>query len=158
MPLLIRGARQVGKSFTIEKFGKENFSQTVTVNFELDPTLKTAFRDLDPKKIIQELELALKVTIQPGKTLLFLDEIQLCPEAITALRYFKELMGDLHVIAAGSLLEFALIDKTISFPVGRVQSIYMRPLSFLEFLKVMDEDQLIQFILNFELTSEIGSP
>ncbi len=156
MPLLIRGARQVGKSFTIEKFGKENFAQTVTVNFELKPTLKDCFRDLDPKKTIREIELALKVQIQPGTTLLFLDEIQFCPEAIASLRYFKELMGDLHVIAAGSLLEFALVDKNISFPVGRVQSIYMRPLSFLEFLKVMDEDQLIQFILDFEWTTEIG--
>ena len=96
MPLLIRGARQVGKSFTIEKFGRENFAQTVTINFELKPTLKDCFRDLDPKKIIREVELALKVQIQPGTTLLFLDEVQLCPEAIASLRYFKELMGDLH--------------------------------------------------------------
>ena len=156
MPLLIRGARQVGKSFTVEKFGKENFAQTVTVNFELKPTLKDCFRDLDPKNIIRDIELALKVQIRPGTTLLFLDEVQFCPEAIASLRYFKELMGDLHIIAAGSLLEFALIDKNISFPVGRVQSIYMRPLSFLEFLKVMDEDQLIQFILDFEWTIDIG--
>jgi predicted AAA+ superfamily ATPase len=156
MPLLIRGARQVGKSFTVEKFGQENFAQTVTINFELKPALKDCFRDLDPKKIIQEVELALKVQIRPGATLLFLDEIQLCPEAIASLRYFKELMGDLHVIAAGSLLEFALIDKQISFPVGRVQSIYMRPLSFLEFLKVMNEEQLIQFIIDFEWTIEVG--
>lgn len=156
MPLLIRGARQVGKSFTVEKFGKENFSQTVIVNFELKPALKDCFRDLDPKKIIREIELALKVKIKPGTTLLFLDEIQLCPEAITALRYFKELMGNLHVIAAGSLLEFALVDKNISFPVGRVQSIYLRPLSFLEFLKVMDEDQLIEFLLEFEWGTKIG--
>ena len=156
MPLLIRGARQVGKSFTIEKFGKENFAQTVTINFELKPSLKDCFRDLDPKKIIREIELALKVRIQPNTTLLFLDEVQFCPKAIASLRYFKELMGDLHVIAAGSLLEFALIDKNISFPVGRVQSIYMRPLSFLEFLKVMDEDQLIQFILEFEWSVQVG--
>ncbi len=156
MPLLIRGARQVGKSFTIEKFGKENFTQTVIINFELKPILKDCFRDLDPKKIIREIELTLKVQIQPGKTLLFLDEVQLCPEAIASLRYFKELMSDLHVIAAGSLLEFALVDKNISFPVGRVQTLYMRPLSFLEFLKVMDEDQLIQFILDYEWTTEIG--
>src|ERR1700693_1445215 len=127
MPLLIRGARQVGKSFTIEKFGKENFTQTVIINFELKPTLKDCFRDLDPKKIIREIELILKVQIEPGKTLLFLDEVQLCPEAIASLRYFKELMSDLHVIAAGSLLEFALVDKNISFPVGRVQTLYMRP-------------------------------
>ncbi len=156
MPLLIRGARQVGKSFTIEKFGRENFAQTVTVNLELKPTLKDCFRDLDPKKIVRELELALNVQIRPGTTLLFLDEVQFCPEAIASLRYFKELMGDLHVIAAGSLLEFALVDKNISFPVGRVQSIYMRPLSFLEFLKVMEEEALIEFILDFDWSVEIG--
>lgn len=156
MPLIIRGARQVGKSFLIEKFGKDNFAQTVTINFELKPTLKDCFRDLDPKKIIRDLELTLKIQIHPGTTLLFLDEIQFCPEAITSLRYFKELMGDLHVIAAGSLLEFALVDKNISFPVGRVQSIYMRPLSFLEFLSVMDERRLIDFILDFEWTTQIG--
>lgn len=156
MPLLIRGARQVGKSFVIEKFGKENFVQTVTVNFELKPALKDCFRDLDPKKILREIELTLKVQIRSRDTLLFLDEIQLCPEAIASLRYFKELMGDLHVIAAGSLLEFALVDKQISFPVGRVQSIYMRPLSFLEFLDVMEEHQLVQFILDFEWTTEVG--
>jgi predicted AAA+ superfamily ATPase len=156
MPLLIRGARQVGKSFIIEKFGKENFAQTVTINFELKPSLKDCFRDLDPQKIVRDIELALKVRIQLGTTLLFFDEVQLCSEAIASLRYFKELMGDLHVIAAGSLLEFALVDKNISFPVGRVQSIYMRPLSFLEFLKVMNEQQLIQFILEFEWTTKIG--
>ncbi len=156
MPLLIRGARQVGKSFTVEKFGKKNFEQTVTINFELKPSLKDCFRDLDPTKIIRDIELALKVQIRPGTTLLFLDEVQLCPEAIASLRYFKELMGDLHVIAAGSLLEFSLEGKNISFPVGRVQSIYMRPLSFLEFLQVMDEDQLIQFILSYEWGMEIG--
>lgn len=156
MPLLIRGARQVGKSFTIEKFGRDNFAQTVTINFELTPAVKDCFRDLDPKKIIREIELALKVQIKAGSTLLFLDEIQFCPEAIASLRYFKELMGELHIIAAGSLLEFSLVDKNISFPVGRVQSIYMRPLSFLEFLKVMEEDQLIQFIKDFEWSTEIG--
>ncbi len=156
MPLLIRGARQVGKSFTIEKFGRDNFAQTVTINFELTPILKDCFRDLDPKKIIREIELALKVQIKVGSTLLFLDEIQFCPEAIASLRYFKELMGQLHIIAAGSLLEFSLVDTNISFPVGRIQSIYMRPLSFLEFLKVMGEDQLIQFIEDFEWTTEIG--
>lgn len=156
MPMLIRGARQVGKSFSVEKFGKENFEQVVTVNFELSPVLKNCFRDLDPKKIIREIELAKNVQILPGTTLLFLDEIQLCPEAIASLRYFKEMMGDLHVISAGSLLEFALVDKQISFPVGRVQSLYMRPLSFLEFLTVMGEKQLVQFILDYKWGVEIG--
>ncbi|MDX8430881.1 MAG: ATP-binding protein [Candidatus Algichlamydia australiensis] len=158
MPLLVRGARQAGKSHTIEKFGKENFAQVVTVNFELQPLLIECFQDLDPKKIVRELELSLKVKIKPGSTLLFFDEIQFSPQAIVSLRYFKEKLPDLHLIAAGSLLEFALVDKNINFPVGRVQSVYMRPLSFLEFLEVVNEEGLVEFISNFEWTTKISQP
>lgn len=156
MPLLIRGARQVGKSFTVEKFGKEHFSQFVTVNFELKPELKNCFRTLEPEKILQELELVLGVEITPGKTLLFIDEVQFCPQAIASLRYFKELKGDLHVIAAGSLLEFALVDPAISFPVGRVQSYYMRPLSFFEFLHVLGEKQVCKYLEEYDGRDEIS--
>src|SRR5581483_9970767 len=80
MPLLVRGARQVGKSFTIEKFGREYFDKIVTVNFELKPSFKECFRDLDPNKVIREIELILNVRIHAGSTLLFLDEVQFCPE------------------------------------------------------------------------------
>src|SRR3990167_8792942 len=120
MPLIVRGARQIGKSFLIEQFGEQYFDHVVTVNFELLPQLKSAFLDLDPYKIIQALELYFGTPIQPQKTLLFLDEIQECPEAIIALRYFKEKIPKLHVIAAGSLLEFALQSEKLHMPVGRV--------------------------------------
>src|SRR3989338_1830399 len=150
MPLLIRGARQVGKSFTVDQFGKENFDEVISINFELEPKIRDCFRNLDPKKIVREIELVKNQAIHPGKTLLFLDEIQLCPEAIASLRYFKELMGELHVISAGSLLEFALIDHRISFPVGRIQSMFMRPLSFLEFLRSMHEEKLIEFLFEYQ--------
>lgn len=130
--LLIRGARQVGKTFTVRKFG-EDFANLVEVNFEKTPDLATLFdRDLDPRRITRDLSLALGVRIEPGQTLLFLDEIQQSPRALTALRYFHEDLPDLHVIAAGSLIEFAV--EEIGIPVGRVSSLYLGPMAFLEFL------------------------
>ena len=107
-PLIIRGARQVGKTYIIENFGKNNFQNTVSVNFEFQPQLKDAFQSLDPAEIINKLQLLLGAQIKQESTLLFLDEIQECPQAITSLRYFKEKMPGLAVIAAGSLLELAL--------------------------------------------------
>ncbi len=89
----------------------------------------------DPGQIIRELELLLKQKITAGKTLLFFDEIQECPDALVSLRYFKELMPELHVIAAGSLIEFLLNDHRYSFPAGRVEFLYLHPLSFSEFLE-----------------------
>lgn len=104
MPLLLRGARQVGKSYIVEKFGREGFENCVVVNLEQHPEYAQCFDSLDPVKIVSAIELISGLTIQPGKTLLFIDEIQECPHAILALRYFKEQMPQLHVIGAGSLL------------------------------------------------------
>ena len=133
-PLLLRGARQVGKTYVVEKFGREEFESLVSVNFEALPQAIGCFESsLDPTEVLMKLESVLKVAIKPGKTLLFLDEIQACPRAVVALRYFKERMPDLHVIGAGSLLEFALADGKFSFPVGRVQFMYLKPLSFQEY-------------------------
>lgn len=146
LPLLVRGARQVGKTFIIEKFGREAFDSLVTVNFEFEAEFKGCFDSLDPVKIISKLEVTTQKSITPGKTLLFLDEIQECPRAILALRYFKEKMPELHVIGAGSLLEFALEDQKFSFPVGRVQFAYLKPLSFQEFLLASGEEKLIEFL------------
>ena len=134
LSLILRGARQVGKSFTIEKFGHTHFSHLCTINFELEPSFEKAFENLDPQEIIRQIESKKGIPLIPGKTLLFLDEIQNCPKAILALRYFKEKMGDLHVISAGSLLEFTLHEEAFSFPVGRVEFLYLHPLSFEEFL------------------------
>ncbi len=135
LPLLLRGARQVGKSYLIEYFGRNHFENFVVADFERYPHLKNAFSVRDPGQIIRELELLLKQKITAGKTLLFFDEIQECPDALVSLRYFKELMPELHVIAAGSLIEFLLNDHRYSFPVGRVEFLYLRPLSFSEFLE-----------------------
>ena len=132
-PLLLRGARQVGKTWLVEKLAKEEFEFILKIDFEENIELVSLFEgDLDPQKICAELELRTGIDIVTGKTLLFIDEIQICPKAIMALRYFYEKMPGLHVIAAGSLLEFALSE--ISFPVGRIQSLEIHPMNFAEYL------------------------
>jgi len=108
-PLIVRGARQVGKSYLVEAFGKTHFQNNVVVNFEFQPQLKDCFQSFDPSEIVNKLQLILGVQIKEGSTLLFLDEIQECTQAITSLRYFKEKMPKLAVIAAGSLLELLRI-------------------------------------------------
>ncbi|MCX6128826.1 MAG: AAA family ATPase [Proteobacteria bacterium] len=153
-PLIIRGARQVGKSTTVASFGKLHFANTVTINFEKRPDYSDSFlTDLEPSRIISELEVKSRSKIVPGKTLLFLDEIQECPPAIAALRYFYEEMPDLHVIAAGSLLEFAF--ETISVPVGRVEFTWMYPLSFTEFLKATSREALVTMIPLYEYGKDL---
>ena len=132
-PLLLRGARQVGKTWLVEKLANENFESFLKVDFEEKQELTALFEgDLNPQKLCSELELRTGIDIKPGKTLLFFDEIQTCPRAIMALRYFYEKMPNLHVIAAGSLLEFAFSE--ISVPVGRIQSMEVHPMNFSEFL------------------------
>jgi predicted AAA+ superfamily ATPase len=139
-PLLIRGARQVGKSWLVDEFGKY-FDNYIKVNFDKEKSVKTLFAgDLFISKIIEELSLYSRRKIQPGNTLLFLDEIQECENAIKALRYFKEDYPELHVIAAGSLIDFKL--KEIGMPVGRVQYLYLNPLSFGEFLNAYGREDL----------------
>lgn len=151
MPLIIRGARQVGKSYIIEKFGKSSFDSLVVVNLEYQKNLQECFSSLDPKKIILQLEAILGKPIIPGKTLLFLDEIQESKEALKSLRYFKEKLPLLHVIAAGSLLEFSINDENFSFPVGRVQFLYLYPLSFIEFLDAMGQKKILEFLENVSI-------
>ncbi|NGX48335.1 MAG: hypothetical protein K1000chlam3_01726 [Chlamydiae bacterium] len=149
-PLLLRGARQVGKTYLVEKFGKTEFSSYVSVNFEAQPEAIACFENLNPDEILLRLQVILKKPIYPGKTLLFLDEIQVCPKAIMALRYFKEKMPKLHVIGAGSLLEFALVQGKFSFPVGRVQFLYLKPLSFEEYLLARGKKIILEEILESE--------
>ncbi len=151
-PLIIRGARQVGKTFAIRKLGK-SFNNFLEINFELTKDVKKIFeKDLKPDRILRALSLYSKQQIVAGKTLLFFDEIQECPDAIKALRYFFEFYPDLHVIAAGSLLEFIL--EKIGVPVGRITSLYLYPLTFMEYLAAIGENLLIEEIL----LHEIGKP
>ena len=150
-PLLIRGARQVGKTYSVTAFGKREFENIVTVNFEEQPELNRCFSDFDPKAIIDRLSILTREPIRPGQTLLFLDEIQECPKAITALRYFDEKLPELHVIGAGSLIEFVLRAEDFRMPVGRIQNMYMYPMSFGEFLMAVGEEGLLNHIRSIDL-------
>ncbi len=145
-PLLIRGARQVGKTFAVEFFGRENFRNLVTLNFEERPEFKRCFDSYNPEDIIRKISILTGAVITSGETLLFLDEIQECPRAITALRYFKEKLPLLHIIGAGSLLEFALRSENFRMPVGRVQTLFMLPLSFYEYLEATGQEALVTFL------------
>lgn len=147
-PLIIRGARQVGKSYAVTSFGKKSFNGRIhIVDFEKHPDWHGIFeRNLDPHRIVSELEILLNEKISAGTDLLFFDEIQAAPKAITALRYFFEEMPGLHVIAAGSLLEFTM--KDISFPVGRVSLLSMSPMNFYEYLMACHKDKLAEIILS----------
>lgn len=148
-PLIVRGARQTGKSFTITEFGNTNFEGTVhIINFEKRMDWHSIFElNLDAKRIIVDLEILSGKKIIPGIDLLFFDEIQECPKAIASLRYFYEQIPELHVIAAGSLLEFAL--GNIPFPVGRVQLMNMYPMNFSEFLNATGNEPAAKLISDF---------
>ncbi len=131
-PLIIRGARQTGKTWLVKQLGEQHFDSIVTVDFEKRRDLHPIFEGtLAPSQIITSLELVYG-RIVPEKTLLFFDEVQACPRALMSLRYFYEEMPLQHIIAAGSLIEFALSE--ISFPVGRVSYLHIHPMTFTEFL------------------------
>ena len=142
MPLLIRGARQVGKTSSVRHLG-ERFKYFVEIDLNEHRELHELFSQmLTPQEICLQLSYAVNIPIEAGETLLFIDEIQSCPEAINKLRYFYEQYPELHLIAAGSLLEFVLADIP-SFGVGRIRSLFMYPFSFEEFLHANGEDLLV---------------
>lgn len=134
MPLLVRGVRQCGKTYILRRFGEEQYGNMVYVNLESEKGMHRVFdRDLDPRRIVRDIASIKGVDISEGDTLLVLDEIQACPDAITSLKYFCEDAPGYHVAAAGSLLGVALARKS-SFPVGKVDMMTMRPMDFEEFL------------------------
>ncbi len=151
-PLVIRGARQVGKTYSVEQFGRQHFESFLKIDFELERSIHKSFEgDLNPQTLLLRFEATYGVRIIPGKSLLFFDEIQECPRALMALRYFYEQMPQLHVIAAVSLLEFTFDE--ISFPVGRVHFQWLRPMGFREFLWAMGLESLAEHLpsLNQEI-------
>lgn len=141
-PLVMRGARQVGKTWLARRLAETEFDGIAEVNFEKTPKAGELFASNDPKRILPMLEAQLGMKIRPGKTLLFLDEVQGAPEVLLSLRYFHEEMPELHVVAAGSLLEFALAEHSFSMPVGRIEYFHAGPMTFGEFLVAEGEEGL----------------
>lgn len=155
IPLLLRGARQVGKTHLAMSFAKMHFEHVQVINFEKEEKFKLAFETLEPNEILNRIYLQSGQRVTPGKSLLFLDEIQECTQALAALRYFKEDMPELHIIAAGSLLEFALNNEKMRMPVGRVESLFLKPLSFYEYLNALGLEHLRDYLGHVTLNKGI---
>ena len=142
-PLVIRGARQVGKTHSVRELAQRGGYQLVEINLDLEATLHTLFA-LEPKRFLSELSAIKGIDLNNQTSLLFIDEIQAYPKALATLRYFKELLPELPVIAAGSLLDFALSEFEFSMPVGRVEFLYMYPLTFSEFIRAVESVPLAE--------------
>lgn len=154
-PLIIRGARQVGKTWLMKAFGDACYEHTVYINFDNNPTMQQLFtRDLDVSRIVKGLELVYSTKITPSNTLLIFDEVQEVPEALSSLKYFYENAPEYQIIAAGSLLGVALHQGT-SFPVGKVDFLDLYPLSFKEFLCAVGKENLAALLTekDFEMVS-----
>jgi hypothetical protein len=150
-PLVIRGARQVGKSTLVRQFAEASGLVLLEINFERNPEYLEAFASKDPIQIQATLQLLTGKKITVGKTVLFLDEIQAAPEALAALRYFYEEMPALHVLAAGSLLEFTLADAQFSMPVGRIEYLHLGPMQFEDFMLAMGHAELADYLHTLSL-------
>lgn len=147
MPLILNGARQVGKTYILREFGECYYKNVIYVNFETNLRVASFFEeDISPERIIRFLEATYKEAIIPGQTLIILDEVQSCERALTSLKYFCEEANEYHVIAAGSLLGVAINRSKYSFPVGKVDSMTLHPLDFEEFLWATNNDNLAQII------------
>ena len=147
-PLLLRGARQVGKTWLARELARAEGVALMEVNFELRPEFKRAFDNLDPKAILQSLGFMGLNPPHGARALWLFDEIQECPQAVTALRYFFEQMPELPIAATGSLLEFALSQAQLSMPVGRVESLWLGPMTFHEFLYAEGRADLAEHLTN----------
>lgn len=145
-PLVLQGARQVGKTYIVNLFGADNYANVVYCNFEKEQSLKSFFTDLDPKHILKKLSNYKRKEILPKHTLVIFDEIQSCPEALTSLKYFCEEANEYHLIAMGSLLGVSVHRQKFSFPVGKVEFLNMYPMDFEEFLIAMNYEYLVNEI------------
>ena len=154
-PLLLQGARQVGKTFLVNEFGKKEYKEFIYLNFEQNPKLTDLFAsELDPATIIQNLSLFTGKKITSDNTLIFFDEIQVAELALKSLKYFYEKAPEFHIIAAGSLLGVSL-GKNVSFPVGKVNFMHMYPVSFLEFLEAAGESFILKEFDDFRSMEKI---
>jgi uncharacterized protein len=157
-PLVLRGARQVGKTWLVRDFAERNKLQLIELNFERFPNLADLFSENSPQEILKNIEAALAIKIIPLSACLFLDEIQATPEILSKLRWFKEDMPELPVIAAGSLLEFALKKIRYSMPVGRITYFYLEPMSFFEFTRVSGNEALYQKLVSATIERAMPKP
>jgi hypothetical protein len=149
-PLVLMGARQVGKTFILKKFGSQEYQNTIYLNFEDNPKLCKLFEaSLDTQVILKALSIEMEKDIIAGKSLIIFDEIQECPKALNSLKYFCENAPEQHVVAAGSLLGVKLANEK-GFPVGKVQFLTLYPLSFLEFLEALEKERLTEFFIELK--------
>lgn len=150
LPLVVKGARQVGKTWLVKHFGEEEYENVAYVNFDRDQSAKKIFApDYDPERLISRIGSHTGQEIAPGNTLIFLDEIQECPEALESLKYFAEEAPEYHVVVAGSLLGIYLHEGA-SFPVGKVEFLDIYPLNFREFLTALGERKLVDDLRKHE--------
>ncbi len=154
-PLVIRGARQVGKSYMVRQFAQMYALDLLEINLEMNDDYIACFQSKDPNLIITLLELKSSHKIIPSKTLIFLDEIQAAPQILATLRYFYEILPQLHIIAAGSLLEFILEEHSFSMPVGRIEYMHLGPLKFKEFLEGIGKGQFGKFIEEYHSSTQL---
>lgn len=154
-PLILMGARQVGKTTSLKRLAETDYETVVYLNFEDEPHLKAIFdASLKPDRLLTAMKIEKRVNIQPKQTLIIFDEVQACPNALNSLKYFNEEANDYHVIAAGSLLGVKLLN-TQGFPVGKVSFMDMYPLGFLEFIDALGESELKAFLESITLTETI---
>jgi uncharacterized protein len=154
-PLVIRGARQVGKTYLVRQFGREQFEHFIEINFDETPRKRELFQYESIDRIIEYISLDTGIPVIPGRTLIFLDEIQRAPEIFAKLRYFFEKRKDIHIITAGSLLDFILAEHTFSMPVGRIEYLYMGPMDIIEFLTASGDNSLSDFLRQFRMNDPV---
>ena len=155
-PLVIRGARQIGKSTLVRLFAQQIGRPLAEVNLERHPELNAVFEGMSPQQILNQVEALPDMPAVDAASLLFLDEIQAAPAAIAALRYFYEERREIPVVAAGSLMEFALTERRVSIPVGRIQYLHMGPMTFTEYLEALGENKLKDAITSYVFGLELG--
>jgi len=154
-PLILNGARQVGKTYILEEFGKSYFEDVIYLNMEIESAVRNFIEnELSPRKIIQFIESTKRQEIIPGKTLIFFDEIQVSERTLTSLKYFCEQTPEYYIVAAGSLLGVAINREKYSFPVGKVSEFYLYPLDFEEFLWALGYEKLAEEIKNHYANNE----
>lgn len=156
-PMVLRGARQVGKTWLVRDLASQRNRDLVEANFEREPRLQQAFTSNDPRRMVADLGLALQRDITADRSLLFLDEVQAAPTVLNSLRWFAEEMPELPVVAAGSLLEFALSDEAVRVPVGRITYRHVEPMDFAEFLLAHGQDRLLDRLRGWQTGGTIAS-